>query len=121
MAARAGLRVSGVIENMGSFECPCCGEQTAIFGDGGGESVAEALAAPLLASIPVTVALRASGDAGTPLVVSAPEAPASRAFLKAARRLLVLARPHPRVPLIVDSEPVGVCAAGPSVQGRSER
>jgi ATP-binding protein involved in chromosome partitioning len=100
MAAQARLRVAGVIENMGSFVCPCCGTETAVFGEGGGEAVAKALGAPLLARVPLTVALREAGDAGVPLVVADPDAPASRAFRGAAERLLETARPRRRLPLV---------------------
>lgn len=122
MAAQARLRVCGVIENMGSFVCPCCGEETAIFGDGGGQAVASALGAPLLARIPVTKALRETGDEGTPLVVADPGAAASIAFVKAAKRLLVLARPRRRLPVLAHTQPVRASVAvGAQVQGRSGR
>ena len=120
MAAQARLRVCGVIENMGSFACPCCGEETPIFGDGGGEAVASALGAPLLARVPVTMALREAGDTGIPLVVADPGAPASIAFEKAAKRLLVLARPRRRLPVLAAPQPVRASVAvGAHDQGRS--
>jgi ATP-binding protein involved in chromosome partitioning len=122
MAAQAGLRVCGVIENMGSFVCPCCGEETPIFGDGGGQAVASALGAPLLARVPVTQALREAGDSGMPLVVADPHAAASVAFEKAAKRLGVLARPRRRLPVLAAQKPVRASVAvGAQVQGRSVR
>jgi len=91
LALRARLSVVGVIENMSFFACPCCGEETAIFGEGGGEQLASALGAPLIARVPVAVSLRASGDVGVPLVVADPAAPASVALREAAEQLLALA------------------------------
>jgi ATP-binding protein involved in chromosome partitioning len=93
LAARADLRVAGVIENMASFVCPCCGEETEIFGAGGGEQLAHALDAPLIARIPLAVSLRAGGDQGVPLVLSDPDSPAGVALRTAAERLLELAAP----------------------------
>ncbi|GAA4179539.1 Mrp/NBP35 family ATP-binding protein [Gryllotalpicola koreensis] len=67
LAAQTGQKVYGVIENMS-------GE---LFGTGGGARVAEALAAPLLGAVPVSVPLRVGGDEGSPVVVSRPEDPAA--------------------------------------------
>ncbi len=113
MAAQARLRIAGVIENMASFICPCCGEETAIFGEGGGETVARALAAPLLARVPLAVSVRAAGDAGVPIVLSDPQAPTSRALREAAERLLETLRPRTRLPLVGERRaPVATGAAG---------
>jgi len=88
MAQHARLSIGGVIENMAGFVCPCCGERTEVFGDGGGEELAQALGAPMLARVPMTIDLRAAGDAGVPLVVSDPESPAAVALRQAASALL---------------------------------
>ncbi|KNC20093.1 sodium:proton antiporter [Arthrobacter sp. RIT-PI-e] len=74
MAVQTGQRVAGVIENMSWLELPG-GERLELFGAGGGTVVAERLSGalgtdvPLLGSIPLEVALREGGDAGTPLVL----------------------------------------------------
>jgi ATP-binding protein involved in chromosome partitioning len=87
MAERTNLRPIGVVENMSSFLCPHCGEATRIFGEGGGAEAAETLGVPLIAEIPLVVALREGGDSGTPIVVSDPDSPAGLAFREAARTL----------------------------------
>ncbi len=96
MAERAQLRVAGVIENMASFACPCCGAQTEIFGAGGGEQLASALGVPLLARVPIAVPLRIGGDQGVPVVLSDPESAVAVALRSAAERLLELAAPSAR-------------------------
>ena len=114
MAAKARLRVAGVIENMATFACPCCGEETDIFGGGGGDVAARALGAPLLARLPLVPALREGGDTGIPIVVSDPDAPASRALREAAEQLFRATRPRRRLPVIggaSTSPPVAVPAA----------
>ena len=116
MAERAQLRVAGVIENMASFVCPCCGEETEIFGAGGGEALAASLGVQLLARVPLTVALQAAGDAGVPLVVSDPGAPASQALAEAGERLLELARPRAHLSVIAPQPAV----AKADMQLRSE-
>lgn len=76
VARQTGQRVVGVVENMAALTLPD-GTVLDLFGSGGGAAVAAALttdaaAVPLLASIPLSPALRASGDAGVPLVVADP-------------------------------------------------
>ena len=65
-ARKSNIRVLGVIENMGAFDCSC-GARHAIFGEGGGLELAEQLRVPLLASIPLHGAVAHGGDAGLPV------------------------------------------------------
>ena len=63
MARRSFLRVAGVIENMSEFTCDH-GESYALFGEGGGQSLADEIGAPLLGKVPLEAAVAAGGDAG---------------------------------------------------------
>jgi ATP-binding protein involved in chromosome partitioning len=67
-ARRSNVRVLGVIENMSGFDCSC-GEHHALFGQGGGQSLADELHVPLLASIPLRRELSQGGDSGEPAVL----------------------------------------------------
>jgi ATP-binding protein involved in chromosome partitioning len=93
IASQTHQRVSGVIENMSYHLCPHCGEQTELFGSGGGATVAAALSrlsgaqVPLLGQVPIDVRLREGGDAGVPLVLSDPDSPAALALRKIADEL----------------------------------
>src|ERR1700691_1201958 len=75
IASQTHQRVAGVIENMAYLICPHCGEQTELFGSGGGATVAAALSrlsgaqGPLLRQVAIDVPLRECGDSGEPLVV----------------------------------------------------
>lgn len=69
MAYRTNQPILGVIENMSSFICPCCGESTPIFGEGGGQNLANELNVPLLGQIPLTMEARTLGDKGIPAVM----------------------------------------------------
>jgi ATP-binding protein involved in chromosome partitioning len=82
MAQKTNTRLVGVAENM-------TGD---VFGSGGGERLADELGVPLLGTVPLDPALRVSGDAGEPLVWSAPEADASRAIVSIAEAVAGLAR-----------------------------
>jgi ATP-binding protein involved in chromosome partitioning len=77
MAQKTGLRVAGVVENMTSE----------VFGTGGGMRLATELGVPLLGEIPLDAALRESGDAGVPLVVSDPGCEAAQAIAGVARTI----------------------------------
>src|SRR5262249_40859107 len=89
MALKRKLEIAGLIENMSSFVTPG-GERFQLFGQGGGQLLAEELGVPLLAKVPLTMPLREQSDAGLPLVMSDPDDPASQALQHAARGLIAL-------------------------------
>jgi ATP-binding protein involved in chromosome partitioning len=87
MFRKTGAPILGVVENMAWFADPAGGKPIPIFGRGGARQEAANLGVPLLAEVPIEVALREASDAGRPLVATAPESPAAKAFLKMARTL----------------------------------
>jgi ATP-binding protein involved in chromosome partitioning len=89
MAAKLKLDIAGVIENMSGFVTPG-GERFQIFGEGGGQLLAEQLDVPLLAKIPLTMPLREQSDSGLPLVMANPDDPAAQALRHGARGLIAL-------------------------------
>jgi ATP-binding protein involved in chromosome partitioning len=89
MAAKLKLEIAGVIENMSGFVTPG-GERFQIFGEGGGQLLAEQLDVPLLAKVPLTMPLREQSDAGVPLVMANPDDPAAQALRHGARGLIAL-------------------------------
>ena len=88
MFQRVNVPVLGFVENMSWFECPHCGKPTAIFGTGGGKRLADELELPLLGEIPLYPRIHEGGDRGTPIVVSDPDASASRALRTLADRVV---------------------------------
>ena len=96
VARQTGQKVIGVIENMAGLP-QADGSVLDIFGSGGGADAASRLSTAdepvtVLASIPISVALREGGDAGTPIVLSHPDDPAARAITALAGRLAVRGR-----------------------------
>jgi ATP-binding protein involved in chromosome partitioning len=89
MATKLKLEVAGVIENMAGFVTPD-GERYPIFGEGGGQLLAEELEVPLLGKVPLTMALREQSDSGLPVVFANPDDPAAQAIRQAARGLIAL-------------------------------
>jgi len=79
--------VLGVVENMSYFVCEHCGQQTDIFGHGGGQALAERVKVPFLGEVPLDTVVRACGDSGQPVVVSNPESPAAQAIAQIASKV----------------------------------
>jgi ATP-binding protein involved in chromosome partitioning len=75
MFKKVNVPVLGIVENMSFFQCPHCGTRSDIFGHGGARHEAERLGVPFLGEIPLHMAIRASSDAGTPVVESEPNGP----------------------------------------------
>jgi ATP-binding protein involved in chromosome partitioning len=94
MADKVNLEIAGVIENMSGFTAPD-GARYPIFGEGGGQRLADELDVPLLGQVPLTMPLRAHSDAGLPLVTADPDDPAAQAVRHAARGIVALAPPAP--------------------------
>ncbi len=102
MARKLSLEIAGVIENMSGFVTPS-GERFQIFGEGGGQQLADELDVPLLGKVPLTMPLREHADSGTPLVLENPDDPASQAIRYAAKGLVALS-PLPSLPVIQVSQ-----------------
>ncbi len=86
VARQTGQSVIGVVENMAGLVQPD-GSVLELFGSGGGADAAARLGVPVLASVPLSVALREGGDAGQPVVLSDPEDAAARVILSLADQL----------------------------------
>ncbi|MCZ6448512.1 MAG: Mrp/NBP35 family ATP-binding protein [Alphaproteobacteria bacterium] len=85
MFNKVNVPVLGIIENMSSFACPHCGEESHIFGHGGARDCAAQLGVPFLGEIPLDIEIRQTSDAGTPVVASNPESDHAARFRAIAR------------------------------------
>jgi ATP-binding protein involved in chromosome partitioning len=88
MFAKTGTPILGVIENMAYFPDPSTGEPIPIFGRGGAVGEAERLGVPVLAEIPIDLAIREGGDSGRPLTTQNANGPAAEALRSAAKALI---------------------------------
>ncbi|TVS26866.1 Mrp/NBP35 family ATP-binding protein [Corynebacterium sanguinis] len=93
ISQQTGQKIAGVVENMSGMVLDD-GTVLNVFGEGGGEQVAERLSAltdtdnvALLGSVPLDPQLRQHGDEGTPVVISNPDSPAARAIAEIAAKL----------------------------------
>ena len=95
MAEKTGLKVAGVIENMSFFR----GDDDKvyrIFGQGGGNTLAQRLGVPLLGEIPIDPELRRFADSGAPIVLQAPDSEVAQKLDQSAKELVNLLPPKPK-------------------------
>jgi ATP-binding protein involved in chromosome partitioning len=82
---RLNVPIIGIVENMGAFICPHCGQETPVFSRGGGRQRAEELGVPFLGTVPLDPSIAEHGDQGVPTVMAAPDSPQAAAFRDIAR------------------------------------
>ncbi len=87
MFRKVAVPVLGVIENMSTHVCSSCGHEEAIFGAGGGQTMADDFDIELLGQLPLDASIREQTDSGSPTVVSAPDSPQADSYRSAARRM----------------------------------
>jgi ATP-binding protein involved in chromosome partitioning len=87
MFRQVGVPVLGIIENMSYLVCKCCGQQSYIFGSGGGEQIADKLQAPLLGQIPIEPHICTAGDVGQPMPIVEPGSLVAHVFMEIAKAL----------------------------------
>jgi ATP-binding protein involved in chromosome partitioning len=94
--ARRGLRmfekvqvnILGIVENMRTFTCPHCGENTDIFRHGGGENMSEELGVPFLGALPLDIDVVTCGDKGYPIVADQPMSVSAKVYATIAKALI---------------------------------
>jgi len=84
---KVNVDILGVAENMSYLEMPG-GERQYVFGQGGGQKVADALETELLGQIPLDTFIREGGDRGIPQVVADPDSLAGKTFLQIAEKII---------------------------------
>ncbi len=82
------MPVVGIIENMSTFVCPHCGEETEIFKSGGGQKTAEILGCPFLGRVPLDPTIVRGGDDGVPAVAGDSEGPHGESFRRLAEAVV---------------------------------
>ena len=91
MFEKAEVPVLGMIQNMAFWQCPDCGRTDHIFGDGGAAREAKKRGIELLGEIPLSLAVRAGSDAGTPIVVAEPQSAQAKTYRDIAKKLMTVA------------------------------
>ncbi|CZT34364.1 Mrp/NBP35 family ATP-binding protein [Rhizobium sp. 9140] len=87
MFRKVEVPVLGIVENMSYFIAPDTGARYDIFGHGGARNEAERIGVPFLGEVPLTIAIRETSDAGTPLVVLEPDGPVAAVYREIATKV----------------------------------
>ncbi|MCW8981665.1 MAG: Mrp/NBP35 family ATP-binding protein [Altibacter sp.] len=75
------IPVFGIVENMNSYICPCCGEEQRLFPDGAAEALAQRKHVRFLGGVPLDPEGQLLADGGTPLVMSRPQGTVAQSFV----------------------------------------
>ena len=87
MFERVEVPVLGIVENMSWLECTHCGKPMALFGEGGGQRLADEVGLPLLGQVPLYPPVMKGGDTGVPIVVADANSSAAKALAAIARKV----------------------------------
>jgi ATP-binding protein involved in chromosome partitioning len=94
MCEKLNLPILGVVENM-SYFVDSAGVKHTLFGEGGGQRIAEFAKAPLLGQVPLEPKVRGWGDNGTPIVQAMPASESAQALVRIADKLTaIIAQRH---------------------------
>ncbi len=85
MFEKVEIDVLGVVENMSIHICSQCGHQEHIFGEGGGQRMAEEYGVSYLGGVPLDMRIRRDADRGRPTVVNEPDGEISQTYRRIAR------------------------------------
>ncbi len=88
MFRKVNVPVLGIVENMAIHICSNCGHQEHIFGQGGGQQVAEKYEVDILGSLPLDIRIREDLDDGIPTLVKAPDGEISQIYRQVARNVI---------------------------------
>lgn len=87
MFEQVNVPVLGIVENMSTFVCPKCGEESHIFGHGGARVEAQKLSVPFLGGVPLHMDIREKSDIGQPVTATAPDSSHAQIYREIAARV----------------------------------
>ena len=88
MFQKVDVPVLGIVENMSMHTCSECGHQEAIFGEAGGDKLAQEYQLKLLGKLPLDIAIRQQADEGRPTVVADPSGENTQLYIQLARAVV---------------------------------
>jgi len=81
---KAGIPITGVVENMSDTSCPHCGTFTALIQSGAGERMAREEGVPLLGKVPTSQRVSTTLDDGEPFVIRYPDSEEAKVLFRIA-------------------------------------
>jgi ATP-binding protein involved in chromosome partitioning len=89
MFEKVGVPILGIVENMAVHVCSNCGHAEHIFGEGGGQKLAQQYGTDYLGGLPLDIKIRLQADSGKPTVVSEPDSEVADIYKAVARQVAV--------------------------------
>ena len=86
MFEKVSVPILGIVENMSIHICSQCGHAEHIFGEGGGQRMAEQYNVNFLGALPLDIRIREQVDNGNPTVVADPDGRIAQLYRDIARR-----------------------------------
>lgn len=87
MFNKVNIPILGIVENMAVHQCSQCGHAEHIFGEGGGQRIAQDYGTQLLGALPLALSIREQADSGTPTVVADPKGDVSQEYIAIAQKV----------------------------------
>ncbi|RLE66464.1 MAG: ATP-binding protein [Thermoprotei archaeon] len=87
-AQKLDIPILGIIENMSYFRCPQCGQIHYIFGEKGGEAIAEEMNIDFLGAIPIDRRIAECSDRGESFLVKYPDSEIAKSFMNIAEQII---------------------------------
>ena len=89
MFKKVGVPILGIVENMAVYCCPNCGHTEHVFGEGGGQRMADKHGVAYLGGLPLSMSIREHADSGRPTVVADPDSIIAATYASIARKVAV--------------------------------
>jgi ATP-binding protein involved in chromosome partitioning len=89
MFEKVGVPILGIVENMAVHVCSNCGHAEHIFGEGGGQKLAQQFGTDYLGALPLDIKIRLQADSGKPTVVSEPDSEVAKIYKSVARQVAI--------------------------------
>ncbi|MCP3870903.1 MAG: iron-sulfur cluster carrier protein ApbC [Gammaproteobacteria bacterium] len=86
MFEKVEVPVLGIVENMSIHICSQCSHEEHIFGEGGGNRMAEQYGVDFLGALPLDIRIREETDGGKPTVVAEPDSRIAQIYREIARK-----------------------------------
>ena len=87
MFEKVGIPILGIIENMSTHICSHCGHEEAIFGEHGGQQLADSYKIDFLGSLPLDKRIREEADSGKPTVTAEPNSPIANKYREMSHKI----------------------------------
>jgi ATP-binding protein involved in chromosome partitioning len=89
MFEKVNVPILGIVENMAVHVCSNCGHAEHIFGEGGGQRMAQEYGVDYLGALPLKRSIREQADSGRPTVVAEPDGEIAALYRQVARTVAI--------------------------------